>query len=253
MLHQPRPAREPVLASHHQLRRGQADRGGIGIDVVPQPLDRAGISGTRAFTSPGNPRPPVPATIQASAAHGGRAGRPLLRYARPRAMINRRRATPSSSPAGGDCATTEVFTSGLDLHEYGHVPRPPPRLSAASPHARRSPTRLRGRFPRTPGTPALVVARARDPPPPGDDRHQPHQHGGEQADEHGHQEDPRIAGQGDGDGETGQEPGRYQPRDPRPTGPRTRVTATATATAIARTPSRGKVRPPVGRTPSRRK
>jgi hypothetical protein len=47
VLHQPRPAREPVLACHHQLRRGQADRGGVGIDVVPQPLDRAGISGTR--------------------------------------------------------------------------------------------------------------------------------------------------------------------------------------------------------------
>jgi hypothetical protein len=47
MLHQPRPAREPVLARHRQLRCGQADRGGVGVDVVPQPLDRAGISGTR--------------------------------------------------------------------------------------------------------------------------------------------------------------------------------------------------------------
>jgi hypothetical protein len=36
-----------VLACHRQLRRGQADRGGVGIDVVPQPLNRAGISGTR--------------------------------------------------------------------------------------------------------------------------------------------------------------------------------------------------------------
>jgi hypothetical protein len=47
VLHQPRPAREPVLARHDQLRRGQADRGGVGIDVVSQSLDRAGISGTR--------------------------------------------------------------------------------------------------------------------------------------------------------------------------------------------------------------
>jgi hypothetical protein len=36
-----------VLACDRQLRRGQADRGGVGIDVVPQPLGRAGISGTR--------------------------------------------------------------------------------------------------------------------------------------------------------------------------------------------------------------
>src|ERR1022692_779049 len=31
----------------------------------------------------GNPRPPVPSIIAASVAHGGRAGRPLLRCARP--------------------------------------------------------------------------------------------------------------------------------------------------------------------------
>jgi len=40
-------------------------------------------------------------------------------------MINGRRAAPSSSSAGDDSATTEVFTFGLDLREYGHVPRPP--------------------------------------------------------------------------------------------------------------------------------
>ena len=36
-----------MLPCHRQLRRGQADRGGVGIDVVPQPLDRVGISGKR--------------------------------------------------------------------------------------------------------------------------------------------------------------------------------------------------------------
>jgi hypothetical protein len=35
-----------VLTRYHHLRGGQADRGGVGIDVVPQPLDRAGIPGT---------------------------------------------------------------------------------------------------------------------------------------------------------------------------------------------------------------
>jgi hypothetical protein len=36
-----------VLTCHHQLRRRQADRSRIGIDMVLQPLNRTGISGTR--------------------------------------------------------------------------------------------------------------------------------------------------------------------------------------------------------------
>jgi hypothetical protein len=36
-----------VLARHDQMCRGQADRGGVGIDLVSQPLDCAGVSGTR--------------------------------------------------------------------------------------------------------------------------------------------------------------------------------------------------------------
>ena len=47
MLHQPRPAREPMLACDHQLRRGQSDRGGVVINVLPQPLNRAGVSSAR--------------------------------------------------------------------------------------------------------------------------------------------------------------------------------------------------------------
>ena len=33
-----------MLACDHQLRRGQPDRGGVVITVLPQPLNRAGVS-----------------------------------------------------------------------------------------------------------------------------------------------------------------------------------------------------------------
>ena len=51
-----------------------------------------------------------------------------------------------------------------------------------------------------------------DPPQPGHDRHRPHQHGDKQDDEPGCQ--AAVQARWDGGGETGQEPGRYQPRDP---------------------------------------
>ena len=36
-----------MLACDHQLRRRQADRGGVVINVLPQPLNRTGISSAR--------------------------------------------------------------------------------------------------------------------------------------------------------------------------------------------------------------
>jgi hypothetical protein len=47
LLGQPRPARKPVLARDHQLRRGQTHRRRIIINVLAHPLNRAGIPSAR--------------------------------------------------------------------------------------------------------------------------------------------------------------------------------------------------------------
>ena len=54
---------------------------------------------------------PVPSIIAASAAHGGRTGRPLLRCARPVRHVQRPQGYPSSSSAGDDSATTQFVSS----------------------------------------------------------------------------------------------------------------------------------------------